>query len=98
VVEYGLLQGVPAGRWTLLIHCNMEDALAESVSSFLSPFFAQVPTIELSSFAQRFSIRVERAADDGSEACQLQSIYHRRSSLITKFFMLGLQIIAGKAQ
>ena len=48
---------------------DMEDALAESVRLFLSPFFAQVPTIKLSSFAQRFFIRVERTADDGSEVC-----------------------------
>ena len=37
-------------------------------------------------------------ADDGSEACYLQSVYHEGSSLITEFFMLGCQIIAGKAR
>ena len=72
---------------------DVEDALAESGSLFLftvlcvrRPKAAQVPTIKLSSFAQRFSIRVERGADDCSEARYLQSVYHDSSNLITKFF------------
>jgi len=58
----------------------------------------QVPTIELSSFAQRISIEVEKSADDGSEVCYLQSVFHDRSSLVTEFFMLKHQIITGKAR
>ena len=83
---------------------DTKDALVESGSSFLvhrslhRPKAVQVLTIEPSSFAQGFSIRMESGADDGSEACHLQSVYHDRSSLITEFFMLGHQIITGKAQ
>ena len=57
----------------------------------------QVPTIEPSSFAQWISIRVKKCVDDGSKACYLQSVYHDKSNLITKFFMLGRQIIYKKA-
>ena len=80
---------------------DAEDASAES--SFLihhslrRPKATQVPTIGPSSFAQWISIQVERGADNGSKACYLQSVYHDRSSLITEFFMLGLQIIVRKA-
>ena len=57
-----------------------------------------VPTTKPLSFAQRFSIRVERGADDGYEACYLQSVHRDRSISITEFFTLGRQIIAGKAR
>ena len=87
------------GRWTLPIHCRRESGSSFLVHhSLLRPKAAQVPTIESSSFAQPFSILVERGADDGSEACNLQSVYHDRSNLITEFFILGRQIIAGKAR
>ena len=52
---------------------DAEDTSAELGSSFLvhrslrKPKAAQVLTIEPSSFAQQFSIRVERGADDGSD-------------------------------
>ena len=82
---------------------DVEDALAESGSSFLvhcslpRPKAVHVPTIEPSSFAQRFSIRVERGDDDGSEACYLQTVCYDKSSLIFEFFMLEHQIITAKA-
>ena len=83
---------------------DAEDAPAESGSSFRvhrslhRHKAAQLLTIEPFSFAQRFSIRVERGANGGSEACYLQSVHHDRSSLITEFFILGHQIITRKAQ
>ena len=83
---------------------DAEDASAELGSSFrvhrslCRTKAAQVPTIEPSSFARRFSTRVERGADLGSKACYLQSVQHDRSSLIAEFFILGHQIIAGKAR
>jgi len=81
---------------------DAEDALAKSGSSFLiyrslrTPKATQVPTIESSSFAQRFSIRVERGANDGSEACYLQSVCHDRSSLITEFLYSGVKLLLGR--
>ena len=71
---------------------DAEDAPTESGCSFLvhrslhKPKAAQVPTIEPSSFAHLFSIRVERGADDGSEAYYSQSVCHDMSSLIPEFF------------
>jgi len=82
---------------------DVEDALAELGSSFLvhhslhKPKAAQVPTIEPSSFAHRFSIRVERGADDGSEAYYSQSVCHDMSSLIPEFFLCsGVKLLSGR--
>jgi len=75
VVGYGLFQGVSAGGGLYLSIVDAEDAPTESGSSFLVHLSlrrrksTQALTIEPSSFAQQFSIRVERGANDGSEAC-----------------------------
>ena len=100
------MAGFKGFQWDGGLHLSVvdaEDAPTESGSSFLvhhslrRPKAVHLPTIEPFSFAQRFSIRVERVADDGFEACYLQSVYNSRFSLITEFFMLGRPIITGKA-
>jgi len=76
----------------LLFVVDPQDGLTKLVSSFLihsslsRTKAVQVPTIEPFSFAQLISVRVVRGADDGSEACYLQSVYNDRSSLTTKFY------------
>ena len=70
-------KGFPWDTGLYLSMVDTVDALAESGSSFLvhrslrRPKATKLQTIELSSFAQRFSIRVERGVDDGFKACYL---------------------------
>jgi len=40
---------------------------------------------------------VEQGANDGSEACYLQSVYHDRSGLIIEFFLCsGIKLLSGR--
>jgi len=58
----------------------------------------QAPVIEPSSFPFKFSIRVEKGAEDGSIKYFPQSTYRDKSSLLTKFPMLGRRIISGQVR
>ena len=66
--------------------------------SLRRPKANQTPVIEPSSFPSKFSIRVEKGAEDGSVGYFLQSTYHDKSSLLTEFPMLGRRIISGQSR
>ena len=61
--------------------------------SLRRPKANQTPVIESSSFPSKFSIQVEKGTKDGSVGYFLQSTYHDKSSLLTKFPVLGRCII-----
>ena len=58
----------------------------------------QTPVIEPSSFPSKFSIRVEKGAEDGSVGYFLQSTYHDKSSLLTEFPVVRRRIISGQSR
>lgn len=66
--------------------------------SLRRPKANQTPVIEPSSFPSKFSIRVEKGAEDGSVGYFLQSTYHDKSSLLTEFPVLGRRIISGQSR
>ena len=66
--------------------------------SLRRPKANQVPDIEPSSFPSKFSIRVEKGAEDGSVGYFLQGTYHDKSNLLTEFPMLGCCIISGQSR
>ena len=66
--------------------------------SLRKPKANQTPVIEPSSFPSKFSVRMEKGAEDGSVGYFLQSTYHDKSSLLTKFPVLGRHIISGQSR
>lgn len=66
--------------------------------SLRRPKANQTPVIESSSFPSKFSIRVEKGAEDGSVGYFLQSTYHDKSSLLSEFPVLGHRIISGQSR
>ena len=66
--------------------------------SLRRPRANKVPAIESSSFPCKVSIRMEKRTEDGSVRYFLQSTYHNKSSLLTKFPMLGRRIISGQSR
>jgi len=65
--------------------------------SLRRPRVNQTPVIEPSSFPPKFSIRVEKGAEDGSVGYFLQSTHHDKSSLLTEFPVRGRRIISGQS-
>jgi len=69
------------------VHCSLRRPKAN-----------QVLAVQPSSFPPKFSLRVEKGAEDDAVRFFLQSMYHDKSSLLTEFPMLVRRIISEQSR